>query len=614
MKKFYASLAALAIIIGGVVLLNFANGVSKALPTDCDSNSIIYCGATSASSLASKYKANKTGDLDNIYHAYGLSDSEVTNAGAHAKIGKVYKDGRVTVGSETVATGARTIGRHYMSGSSTKSIGGKKYYERATSVSFGSSYIVAFVFFNSKGEFKAAIITSCGNPVTAKPKPKPVYTCNSLTATKISRTEYSFNASASAKNGATITGYTFDFGDGKKTTTTSKTAKHTYAKPGTYTAKLTANVKVGSSSKTVTATKCQVKITVAPEATYACNGLAATDISRNEYRFKAAATASNGATIESYAFDFGDGKNQTSSSDTVTHAYDQAGTYTVKVAVNVKVNGQTKTVNDEKCKVTVTVAPEPVYSCDGLESTKISRLEHKFDGTATAENGAQIIGYTFDFGDGKQQATTTPSVNHTYDKEGTYKAKMTVTVKVNGETKSVTSAVCEANVIVTPPNKVEVCNPETGEIIVVDEEDQDKYVPVGDEACKPVEVCNPETGEIIKVKPSEAGNYKPVGDAACQPKEECKPGIPVGDERCEEKPEECKPDVPMGSEECEPCPIPGKEMYSKNAAECAEAPAELPKTGMGDILGGGLGLGSLIAAGAYWYASRRGLVNELLGR
>lgn len=600
MKKFYASLAALAVILGGIVLLNFANGVSKALPTDCDSNAIIYCGATSTSSLASKYKANKTGDLDNIYRAYGLSDSDLLNAGSRAKMGKVYKDGRVTVGNETVATGAKTIGRHYMKGSSTKTIGGKKYYERTPSVSFGSSYIVAFVFFNSKGEFKAAIITSCGNPVTAKPKPKPAYACNSLTATKINRTEYSFTASASAKNGATITGYTFDFGDGKKTTTTSKTVKHAYAKEGAYTAKLTVNVKVGSSKKTVTAAKCVVKITVAPEPPkpeYSCDSLKKNQISRAEYSFDGKATAKNGAIIENYTFDFGDGQTKTVTNATgVKHTYAKEGTYKVKMTANVKVNGETKQATGPQCETEVTVEAEPVYSCDALEKPAISRTEYKFDGQATAENGAEIVGYTFDFGDGKQQSTATPTVSHTYEKEGTYKVKMTVAVKVNGETKAVTAPACEVDVTVTPPNKVEVCNPETGEIIVVDEEDQDKYVPVGDAACEPVEVCNPETGEIITVKPKEADKYVPVGDEACQPKEECKPGVPVGDERCEEKPEECKPGVPMGSEECE------------------EAPAELPKTGMGDIIGGGLGLGSLIAAGAYWYASRRGLMNELLGR
>jgi hypothetical protein len=43
----------------------------------------------------------------------------------------------------------------------------------------------------------------------------------------------------------------------------------------------------------------------------------------------------------------------------------------------------------------------------------------------------------------------------------------------------------EPEVPVTPPTKVEVCNPETGQTITVDEKDASKYKPVGDVACQP---------------------------------------------------------------------------------------------------------------------------------
>lgn len=92
-----------------------------------------------------------------------------------------------------------------------------------------------FVFFNKDGTYKA-IIKVCGNPVPAtpvKPKPKPVYKCDSLTANAISRTEYEFTTAATAKDGASIVNYTYNFGDGK-TATTGKTTRHAYATPGTY--------------------------------------------------------------------------------------------------------------------------------------------------------------------------------------------------------------------------------------------------------------------------------------------------------------------------------------------------------------------------------------------
>ena len=501
MKKFYASLAALAVVVSGVLLLNFLGGVSNAsAPTDCDNNAIIKCGALSASELKKKYDANATGDLDNIYHAYGLTDTDMENAGTRAVMGAVHKDGRVTVGSETVATNLLTIGRQNMSGSHNKSIGGKTYYERTPSVSFRNESISAFVFMDANGEFRAAVMTACGNPVHATPKPKPVYTCDGIGAVDITRTEYRFTANASAKNGATITGYTFDFGDGTTKTQTSNVISHDFVKEGTYTVKVTANVKVGSTTKTATNQKCQMK---------------------------------------------------------------------------------------------VPVAPAPAYTCDSLSATKISGSDkgYTFNGKATATGGATITGYTFDFGDGKQQtATSATNVSHTYDAAGTYTVAMTVTVKVGAETKSVSGPQCTTQVTIAPP---EECKP---------------GIPKGDVRCTPEE-CKPGI---------------PVGDERCN---ECKPGIPAGDERCTEcKPgvptgsaectpvQECKPGVPMGSEECTPCDVPGKENLPKNSVDCVETPVELPHTGTGSLLGAGVGLGSLIAAGSYYFMSRRGLLAELLKR
>ena len=442
MKKFYASLAALTVALSAVVLFNFMGADSNAaLPRDCDNNSIINCGAITGGELSQRYSENKTGDLPAIYQSYGLSAGEMTSADAVAKMGEVRKDGTVVVGGEVVATDAMSIGRqNIFSGSTPKNIAGKTFYDTPPSRSFAKDSIVAYVYFNANGEFKAAVLTSCGNPVTGKPKPKPAYKCNALAATKISRTEYSFNADASASGGAAIVNYTYDFGDGQKTTSTAATIKHTYAKPGTYTTRVTANVKVGNETKAATGPQCEKQIVI-----------------------------------------------------------------------------------EEK--------PEtPVYTCDSLTATRISRMEYSFNGKATAEGGATITSYVFDFGDSKSATVTNPSdVKHTYAKDGTYTAKLTVMVKVDGSEKTVVDeAKCVVKVTVTP--------------------------------------------------------------------EECKPGVPVGDVRCT------------------PCEVPGKEQYPKNSPECATTPVELPHTGPMDIIGGGFGLGSVIAATYYWRASRKGFLAELLNR
>jgi len=48
--------------------------------------------------------------------------------------------------------------------------------------------------------------------------------------------------------------------------------------------------------------------------------------------------------------------------------------------------------------------------------------------------------------------------------------------------------------------------------------------------------------------------------------------------------------------------------------ETPETPPELPKTGLDMFISGGLGISSITAAGYYFAASRRNLLNALLNR
>lgn len=92
----------------------------------------------------------------------------------------------------------------------------------------------------------------------------PVYTCDLLTAKLISDNKYEFNGKATAKNGATIKDYKFDFGDSSSKTVTIPTdVEHTYAdEVASYTARLYVTVNVDDTEKTVTSDACTVKITV----------------------------------------------------------------------------------------------------------------------------------------------------------------------------------------------------------------------------------------------------------------------------------------------------------------------------------------------------------------
>ncbi len=207
--------------------------------------------------------------------------------------------------------------------------------------------------------------------------------------------------------------------------------------------------------------------------------------------------------------------------------------------------------------------------------------------------------------------------------------------------------------------KVEVCNPETGEIISVAKNDQDKYAPVDSDKCKvevcdlesntvimvpkadankegyttdlsqceKVEVCNPETGEIISVAKNDQDKYAPVDSDKCKvevcdlesntvimvPKADAnKEGYTTDLSQCE-KVEVCNPETgeiisvakndasnyeDVDSASCKPVTPPKPPVKPPVVTE-------LPKTGLADTLGSVLGIGSLTAATYYYFASRR---------
>lgn len=123
--------------------------------------------------------------------------------------------------------------------------------------------------------------------------------------------------------------------------------------------------------------------------------------------------------------------------------------------------GETDLVNDgyaqpeghgavvDKASVTVdkecVPSTEPKYSCDLLETQLGEDRTAKFTVNATAENGAEIKQYRYDFGDGTEELVTDKSsVTHTYAKPGQYAVEAKVDVTVDGEMKTAQSKNCTA--------------------------------------------------------------------------------------------------------------------------------------------------------------------------
>ena len=98
-----------------------------------------------------------------------------------------------------------------------------------------------------------------------------------------------------------------------------------------------------------------VKATPKPKPVYKCNALNAAQVTRTKFQFTTDATATNGATIKDYTYNFGDGQTATAGAST-SHEYVKEGTYKVSVGVRVNVNGQVVTAPGT-CVAEVTVKP-----------------------------------------------------------------------------------------------------------------------------------------------------------------------------------------------------------------------------------------------------------------
>ena len=361
---------------------------------------------------------------------------------------------------------------------------------------------------------------------------------------------------------------------------------------------------------------------------YACNALKATEVNRNTFTFTTSASASNGAVIKDYTYSFGDGSSTTTGAST-SHTYAKDGTYKVVAKVNVVVNGKT-VVAPGTCEVQVTVKPTPkapVYACNALKATAVSRDTFNFVTDATATNGAVIKDYTYSFGDGSS-TTTGASTSHTYGKAGTYKIVAKVNVVVDGKT-VVAPGTCEAQVTVKPADSPSVnisktVNGKEYEEVTVNEQFQYEVVVTntGNTTLNNLKVTDPapkgitmlsadfgtiennvwsytipslDTGKSFTVKIQ--AKY-PAYESGTQVNEACVDTASITPEH---------PTLCDTASTSTPPPVTPPEVPPVTPPETPPTPTELPHTGIGANLGSLLGAGSLTGVALAYVASRRKL-------
>lgn len=231
-----------------------------------------------------------------------------------------------------------------------------------------------------------------------------------------------FDAGSSAPTGsATISGYSWDFGD-DSATATGKTVSHTYTAAGTYTVKLTVTDNNGLATTTENPVVVQAA-NVLPTASFEVTG---TGLSVSA---DASASTDSDGTIASYDWNWGDGS--TSSGQVASHVYASAGTRTVTLTVTDNRGGTATTTRES-----VTTHANPVAT---FTSTASGMNVDVSAAGSSASDGA-TMSYSWNWGDGTP-AGSGATAGHTYTQPGAHDITLTVTDSLGGSasvTKSVT--------------------------------------------------------------------------------------------------------------------------------------------------------------------------------
>jgi len=201
--------------------------------------------------------------------------------------------------------------------------------------------------------------------------------------------------------------YAWNFGDGASAEGARVT--HDYEKGGTYKATLTVDDGSGTSCS-FACDSINVTLSKAPKAIAEKSGDACVG---NEVMFNGSSSYPGDGSSPAYNWDFGDGT--TAKGAKVSHAYTKGGKYCARLTVT---NGDCSSV-DTAC---VDINMSPVASVTSSGDTCVGKSVI-FDASGTT--GSRGLKYTWDFGDGTT-ITGGAKESHSYEKGGTYTAKVTV--------------------------------------------------------------------------------------------------------------------------------------------------------------------------------------------
>lgn len=210
-----------------------------------------------------------------------------------------------------------------------------------------------------------------------------------------------FDASASYTPNGQIQSYHWDFGDG--TSGSGITTSHVYTSIGTRTATLTVKDSNGLENSSTTTIQISDEI-VASFTANPPSGVPPLKVIFNA----SASKPTNGASITSYEWDFGDGKSATGR--IVDNTYLHEGKYTVILKIT-----DTQGYVDSTTKIiSMFHKPKALFSFSPAQG--VAPLPVSFNASSSYDQDGHIVLYSWDFGDGDFKEGR--QVTHTYTKGG----------------------------------------------------------------------------------------------------------------------------------------------------------------------------------------------------
>ncbi|MFN8459162.1 MAG: PKD domain-containing protein [Anaerolineae bacterium] len=228
-----------------------------------------------------------------------------------------------------------------------------------------------------------------------------------------------FDGSNSYDNDGSITGYTWNFGDGASAN--GQQVSHSFEQPGLYQITLTVSDNGGLNGSSTFTVKITAKSKTPPVAV-----ISGPDggMINDQLSFAGTQSSDTDGQIISYAWNFGDGATADGSS--VSHSYAQFGTYQITLIVTDNDGLTAQATHTVQVDEPVQLQLPPVVAFTGPVNGTVGQ-SLSFDASASHDPDGQIVSYAWNFGDGTTQSSDQSVINYNYTQPGLYTVTLTVT-------------------------------------------------------------------------------------------------------------------------------------------------------------------------------------------